>query len=113
MTTIVNKRLIIAKYALTTPEVEYTANGCRTIIDKFTGTNQNAVPVELSILILPPGGLSSSAEFRLLNRKEIASRGTWMCPEVVGHVLEPNESLVVLASLGASITIRASGREIT
>jgi len=113
MTTIVSKVLIPSKYALSTTETQYTATGVRTIIDKMTATNNGSVPVKFSAWIVPSGGSATSSEARLLNQRELAVGQTWTCPELAGHTLEPNDSIVTLASAGASITIRASGREIT
>jgi hypothetical protein len=113
MTTIVSKVLIPSKFALSVAEIQYTASGTRTIIDKMTATNNATVPVTFSCWLVPSGGSAGTSEARLINQRELASKQTWTCPEIAGHTLEPNDSIVTLASAGASITIRASGREIT
>lgn len=112
MTTIVAKVLVPARYAVSSETVQYTATGKRTIVDKMTATNNANAPVEFSVFTVPAGQSITSAEARIINRREIAARATWLCPEVTGHVLEPGERLVTLASVSGSITIRASGREI-
>lgn len=45
--------------------------------------------------------------------KALASGEAYTFPEIVGHVLGPGDMLSTLASAAASITIRASGREVT
>jgi len=42
----------------------------------------------------------------------IAPNETYTFPELVGHVLESGSTISTLASAAASISIRASGREI-
>jgi hypothetical protein len=106
------KTLIPARYVVSATEVQYTAVGNRVIVDKMTATNNANSPVEISVFIVPSGGQTTNAEHRLINRREIAARGTWLCPEIAGHVLEPNDKIVTQASVGGSITLRASGREI-
>lgn len=111
--TVVAKTLIPARYAVGSFETQYTANGVRTIVDKFTATNNSASTVEFSVFLVPNGGSTSDPEYRLLDRREIEPKACYTCPEIAGHVMDSGDSIVTLASVGASITIRASGREVT
>ena len=110
---VVAKTLIPARYAVSAFETQYTANGVRTIVDKFTATNNSGSVVEFSLFLVPNGGTAGDAQHRLLNRRSIDPGICYTCPEIVGHVMEPGDKIVTLASVGGSITIRASGREVT
>lgn len=111
--TVVAQTLIQAKYAVSAFEVQYSPSGARTIIDKFTATNNGTSPVEFSLFLVPNGQSVGNAQHRLLNRREIEPKACYTCPEIVGHVMESGDSIVTLASVGGSITIRASGRVIS
>ena len=110
--TVTAKPLIAAKYAAATATAEYTAaTGVRAIIDKFTGYNGTAGSLTLTVNIVPTTG--SVAGSNVLVVKTIAAGVTETFPEVCGHALEPGGFISVIASAGSSISIRASGREIT
>jgi hypothetical protein len=38
---------------------------------------------------------------------------TYLCPELVGHVLDSGAFISTIASAGAALTLRVSGREIS
>ncbi len=89
-----------------------TPAGTRTIIDKFTGTNTTGAPVTLTVKLIPSGGGASAAN-TIVSAKSLAAGECYTFPELVGHVLNPGDVISTLASAGASITCRASGREVT
>lgn len=109
---VTTKNLIPAKQAENVQTTQYTATNCKTVIDKFTATNTTSGNVTLSVNLVVSGG-SASAANRLLSVRSIAPGETYLCPEVVGHVLEPGGFISTLAGAATSITIDASGREIT
>ena len=45
--------------------------------------------------------------------KALTAGECYTFPEIVGHVLGPGDVISTLASAATSITIRASGREVT
>ena len=106
------KNIIPAKQAENTQTTQYTATGCRTIIDKFTVTNTGAANVTFSINLVASGG-SAGVSNVVLSAKNIVPGETYLCPELVGQVLEPGGFISTLAGAATSLTIRASGREIT
>ena len=109
---VVTKPLITAKYASNSETTEYTAGaGTRTLIDKFTGYNSSGAGVVLSIKLVPSGG--SAGASNLIIHKTITAGETYTFPEVVGHVLAASDFISTLAGTAASITIRASGREVS
>ena len=106
------KNIIPAKQAENTQTTQYTATGCRTIIDKFTVTNTSASNVTIAVNLVAFGGSAGVANL-VLDEKNIVPGETYLCPELVGHVLEPGGFISTLAGAATSLTIRASGREIT
>lgn len=106
------KNIIPRKQAENVDTAQYTANGCKTIIDKFTVTNTTAAPVAFSANLVPSGG-ATGADNLVLDAKSIAAHETYTCPELVGQTLEPGGFISTLAGAATSLTISASGREIT
>ena len=56
---------------------------------------------------------SAGAANLIIDARSIAPDETYTCPELVGQALEPSSFISTLASAATSLTIRASGREIT
>lgn len=106
------KPLFNSKQAENAQTTQYTApSGTRTIIDKFTGYNSTAGTVNLAINLVASGGGASTAN--LIVSKTLQPGETYTFPEVVGHVLNPGDFISTLAGAVTSITIRASGREVS
>jgi hypothetical protein len=105
------KNIIPRKFAENSQTAQYIASGCKTVIDKFTVTNNSAANVSLSINLIPSGGSASTAN-RVLNTRLIAVGECYICPEMAGQVLEDGGFISTLASAASSLTISASGREI-
>lgn len=104
--------IITSKYAENVQTTQYTASSCRTIIDKFTGTNVSAINATLSVNLVANTGTASSSNL-ITNTRTIAPGETYTFPELSGHSLEPGGYISTIASASSSIVIRASGREIT
>jgi len=90
---------------------QYIASGRKTVIDKFTVTNTGASESNISIY-LPDVSSTPSASNCVLYVREIAAGETYLCPELVGQVIEVGGSIHANAS-ALGLTISASGREIT
>lgn len=110
--TVTVKTLVPPKQAEAVQTTQYTAVNCKTIIDKFTGTNTSAGNVTLSVNLVTSGGSATSANL-VTDARAIAPDETYTFPELVGQVLEPGGFISTIASAATSITIRVSGREIT
>lgn len=106
------KTLIQSKQAESAQTTQYTAVNCKTIIDKFTATNTSAGNVTLSVNLVTSGG-SAGVSNLIVDSRAIAPDETYTFPELVGQVLEPDGFISTIASVATSLTIRASGREIT
>jgi hypothetical protein len=106
------KNIIPPKQAENALTVQYTAVNCKTIIDKFTVTNTSTSNVTFSTYIVVSGGSSGNSNLILKTRSIVPSE-TYLCPELVGQTLESGGFISTIASAASSLTITASGREIT
>ena len=104
--------LIPAKQAENSQTTQYTATNVKAMIDKFTATNTSAANVTLSVNLVTSGGSASAANL-IVDARTIAPDETYTFPELVGQVLEAGGFISTIASAATSLTIRASGREIT
>lgn len=106
------KVLIPAKLAEVAETTQYTApTGIRTIIDKFTGTNVTGVAATMTVRIVTVGGAAGASNTITLS-KTIQPSDSYTFPEVVGHILGPGDFISTAAGTAASISTRASGREV-
>lgn len=106
------KTIIPAKQAENVQTTQYTVTNARAIIDKFTATNTSAANRTLSVNLVANGG-TAGADNLIVDAREIAPGETYTFPELVGQVLESGGFISTIASATTSLTIRASGREIT
>lgn len=110
--TVTVKNIIPRKQVESVQTPQYTALGCKTIIDKFTVTNTNTVNVTFSANLVAASATTGN-ENLVLKARSIAPGETYTCPELVGQTLEDGGFISTLAGTAASLTISASGREIT
>lgn len=106
------KNIIPRKQAEAIQTTQYTAVNCKTLIDKFTVTNTTAANVPFSANLVVSGGVASASNL-VLSARSIAPGETYTCPELVGQTLEAGGFISTLAGAATSLTISASGREIT
>ena len=110
--TVTVKVLIPAKQAENSQTTQYTAVNCRAIIDKFTATNTSGGNVTIGVNLVTSGGSAGAANL-IVDARSIAPDETYTFPELVGQALESGGLISTIASAATSLTIRASGREIT
>lgn len=110
--TVTVKNIIPRKQIEAADTAQYTAQNCKTIIDKFTVTNTSAANTTFSCNLVQEAGAVGDSNL-VVKARAIAPNETYTCPELVGQVLEPGGFISTLASAAASLTISASGREIT
>lgn len=109
----VNPKALVASQQLTNSNATYyTATNVRTIIDKMTLVNTTGGAVTATIDLVDSGGTAGASE-RVISARSIAAGETYTCPEAVGHILNNGDSIQGLASAGASLTFRVSGREVS
>ena len=106
------KPLIGSKQMEAAQTTQYTATNCTAIIDKFTATNTSAANALISVHLVSSGGAAGPTNL-IVDSRAIAPDETYTFPELVGQVLEPSGFISTIASAAGSLTIRASGREIT
>lgn len=110
--TVTVKNIIPRKQAEALQTTQYTATNCKTVIDKFTVTNTTAAPVTITVNLVASGGVAGASN-TVVSAKSIAAGETYNCPELVGQSLENLGFISTLASAATSLTISATGREIT
>lgn len=110
--TVTATNLIPSKLAENAQTTQYTSTDAKTIIDTFTGTNNTAGNVTLSINLVALGGAAGAANL-VVPTRTIAPGECYRFDEIIGQVLENGGFISTIASAAASIVIRASGRVIT
>lgn len=110
--TVTVKNIIPRKQAENAQTTQYTATNCKTIIDKFTITNTTSANVLFSANLVAFGGAAGNGNL-VLKTRAVAPNETYSAVELVGQVLEPGDFISTLAGAATSLTISASGREIT
>jgi len=110
--TVITKPLIPAKTVEALQTTQYIANGVTAILDKFTATNYSVAAAAISVNLATSAGSAEDSNL-ITKAKTLQPSEVYTFPELVGHVLAPGGFISTLASAGASINIRASGREIT
>ena len=111
MTIVVNV-LIPAKIAEATQTTQYTSNGVKTIIDKFTATNYSASAATISINLVTSADTSGNQNL-ITKTKTLQPSEVYTFPEIVGQVLNAGDFISTLAGTATAINIRASGRQIS
>lgn len=104
--------LIPAKIAEATQTTQYTASGVTTIIDKFTATNYSGGAVTISVNLVTLADTAGNQNL-VVKTRSLAANETYTFPELVGQVLLTGGFISTIASAATSISIRASGREIS
>ena len=110
--TVTIKVLIPAKQAENSQTTQYTAVNVKAIIDKFTVTNTSANNVTFSCNLVTVSG-SAGASNLIVDSRTIVPDETYTCPELVGQALDVGGFISTIAGAATSLTIRASGREIS
>lgn len=95
-----------------TQTTQYTATGVRAIIDKATVTNTDVVARSFSVNLVQLGGSASNANL-VIDTKFVQPDETYLCPELVGHVLNVGGFISTIASAATALTLRVSGRQIS
>ena len=111
MASVTLKNIIPTKNVEDSLTVQYTSPA-KCLIDKFTATNITSSAVDFYVYLTASGGTTTTTNL-IINRYSIGPYETYTCPEIVGHVIEAGGFISTLAGSALSISIRASGREIT
>jgi len=109
---VIARPLIPSKTAEATQTTQYVAQGITAIIDKFTAVNYSASAATISVNLVSASGAAGDANL-VVKTKTLQPSETYTFPELVGQALEPSGFISTIAGAATSLTIRASGREIT
>jgi hypothetical protein len=102
------KAIIDAQQVASSSTLYYTSTNVVTIIDKFTATNTTAGAVTITVYVG-----TASASHTIISGRSVGAGECYICPEMVGQVLNAGDTIYAVASAATSITIRASGRQVT
>lgn len=106
------KVLVAAKQLESTQTTQYTATNCRAVIIKASIGNTDTVNRTVTVNLVSSGGTAGNGNKFLIN-KTIVPGETYLCPELVGRVLDPGDFISTIASASTSLTIKVDGQEIT
>lgn len=110
--TVIVKTLIAPKQMEATQTTQYTATAVKALIDKVTVTNTDTINRTFSVNLVQGGGSAGNSNL-IIDDRTVVPGETYLCPELVGQELDPGAFISTIASNATSLTIRASGREIT
>ena len=91
---------------------QYTATNVRAIIDKATITNTSGSNVTVSVNLVTVSG-SAGASNLIIDTRTIVPDECYLCPELVGQVLEAGGFISTIAGTASALTMRVSGREVS
>ena len=100
--------IIPSKYAESTATAQYTSTSAITVIEAFTATNTSASDVTLTAHLVSNGSTAGTSNV-VLSSRLIGPGETYVCPELVGHVLDDGDFIATIAGTASAIVIRASG----
>ena len=106
------KRLVAGSQLTAVAATYYTATNVRTQIQAMTLTNTTAGAVTATVYLVPSGG-SATASNTILSAKSLAAGESYKVIEAIGQTLEAGGTIQALASAATSISMVASGVEIT
>ena len=110
---IIPQTLIAGSQIAATATTYYTAPAnTKAIIQNLTLCNTTAGAVTATVHIISTGA-SETASNMVISARTIAAGETYTCPEAIGAVLLATGTIRALAGSATSISIRASGVEIT
>ena len=108
----VTVQAIISKEIENAQTTQYTSTAARTILDKFTVTNNDAVARTFSVNLVTVGG-TAGADNLIIDTKTVQPDETYLCPEMIGQVLNPGDFISTIASASNALTTRVSARIVT
>lgn len=111
--TILDKTLVAGSQIAATATTYYTAPAnTRVIITNISLTNTTANAVTATVHIIPVGATESASNM-IISARTLAPGETYSCPMMPGKHLDATGTIRALAGSATSITIQASGYEVT
>lgn len=110
---VIDKCVVESQYAPNAETGIYApGTGVRGTLLKFTATNVTGTAATITIKLIPAGG-SASAENTITLTKSVEPGGYYAFPELIGHTLNPGDSLSVIAGTASALVIRCTAREVS
>jgi hypothetical protein len=109
---VIVRNIIPRKFAENTQTDQYAASGVKAVIDKFTATNTSASNVVFSCNLVIASA-SAGDNNLIIDEQTILPGESYLCPELIGQVLEDGGVISTLCDTADALTISASGREIS
>lgn len=106
--------LVPSKYVEGTLTQQYinqpapTERNRRQSIDKSTLTPP-AAGTETTTMHLVPAGAAAGAGNKIFSKALASTDGTYPCPELVGHILDPGDSIWAVCTTATKVVLRISG----
>ena len=111
MTTTTATALVEYKFIENTEATQVTATS-KTIIDAVAVTNSSAAAATFNLSLVVNGGSAGNVN-RAIKDKLLRAGETYLCPDVIGQVLETGDFISAISTVASALNIRASGRVIT
>jgi hypothetical protein len=108
---VIAKVLVAPLQLATAATTQYTATNVKAIIDKATVTNTDTVNRSFNVHLVTSGGSANNGNL-VIDTKTVVPNETYLCPELVGQVLDAGDFISTSASAATALTLRISGREI-
>ncbi len=108
----ITKVLVASKQLESTQTTQYTATNCRAVVISASIGNTDTVNRTVTVNIVTSGGSAANSNKMIIN-KTIVPGETYLCPELIGRVLDPGDFISTIASAAASLTFKVDGQEIT
>jgi hypothetical protein len=109
---VIAKVLVPPKQLENSQTSQYTATAVKAIIDKATVTNTGSSNATFSVNLVTVSGSAGNSNL-VIDTKTVVPDETYLCPELVGQVLEAGSFISTIASAATTLTLRVSGREIS
>ena len=110
--TVIATVLIPAKIAEGVTTTQYIATNVTALIDKFTATNFSGASTQITVYLVTSGDTPGDQN-AIVKARTLAAGETYIFPEIVGSAILASGYISTLCGDGASVAIRASGREIS
>jgi len=112
MTTTIQNLLQHQYIPITDTSIYASPADTKTVIDAFSVTNTTAADAFFSVNIVPSGDTITD-ETLSISDKVILPHETYLCPEIIGQVLEGEDFVSAISDTASALTVRVSGRVIS
>ncbi len=107
------KTLVVGSQIAATATTYYTAPAnTKAVITNMTLTNTTANAITATVHVIDSGATETASNMDI-SARTLAPGETYKCPEVIGKTISATGTIRALASSATSITLKASGYEVT